>query len=310
MKKFVLYFLFSIILFSCNNKQLKTEVVVTKTPSWELAGFVKADDVNPIMNPSDSLSFYCPLTKKELFWEERNVLNPSAIVKDDKVYLFYRAQDAKGTSRIGLAISEDGLHFKKNATPVFYPDNDDMYQYEWNFMKRNGEALDLDCKSCYFDGLEDPRIIEREDGTYVMTYTAYDGKMARLALATSKDLINWTKHGLVIKGESMKNNWFLIICVKKNKYFKHIGNISVRFYKEDESASISILIGSSKFRNIGLGKAIWQCMMRRLSTINEIKLIKAGTFYKNSPMIKIFKQNNMKLSKKKLFINARKNINR
>tara|TARA_B100000900_G_scaffold411973_1_gene432767 strand:- start:27804 stop:28322 length:519 start_codon:yes stop_codon:yes gene_type:complete len=133
-----------------------------------------------------------------------------------------------------------------------------------------------------------------------------------------KDLMKHSRHGQNKQDKStvskyvksMKNNWFLIICVKKNKYFKHIGNISVRFYKEDESASISILIGSSKFRNIGLGKAIWQCMMRRLSTINEIKLIKAGTFYKNSPMIKIFKQNNMKLSKKKLFINARKNINR
>lgn len=207
MKNLSLFYLTFLVLLSCNKQPSATEIVTSENPSWEMTGFEKADDVNPIMNPSDTLSFDCPLTKKEIFWEERNVLNPSAIVKNDKVYLFYRAQDALGTSRIGLAISEDGLHFKKNATPVFYPDNDDMYLYEWNFMKRNGEALDLDCKSCYFDGIEDPRIIESEDGTYVMTYTAYDGKMARLALATSKDLLNWTKHGLVIKEESMKNHW-------------------------------------------------------------------------------------------------------
>jgi len=72
-----------------------------------------------------------------------------------------------------------------------------------------------------------------------------------------KDLMKHSRHGQNKQDKStvskyvksMKNNWFLIICVKKNKYFKHIGNISVRFYKEDESASISILIGSSKFRN-------------------------------------------------------------
>ena len=207
MKKFILIYVISLFLLPSNNAQQKTEVSETNAASWELTGFEKADDVNPIMNPSDLPSFICPLTKKEIFWEERNVLNPSAIVKNGKVYLFYRAQDAQGTSRIGLAISEDGLHFKKNPTPVFYPDKDDMYAYEWNFMKRNGDALDLDCKSCYFDGIEDPRIIESEDGTYVMTYTAYDGKMARLAIASSKDLINWTKHGLVLKDESLENHW-------------------------------------------------------------------------------------------------------
>lgn len=207
MRKYILFYLISLFLFSCNNPQLKTEVIVPDTPAWELTGFEKSDEVNPILNPSDTLSFNCPIGKNEIFWEERNVLNPSAIVKNDKVYLFYRAQDRQGTSRIGLAISDDGLHFKKNAEPVFYPDHDSMYNYEWNYRKRNGEALDLDCKSCYFDGIEDPRIIESQDGTYVMTYTAYDGKMARLALATSKDLLNWTKHGLVLQEKSMENYW-------------------------------------------------------------------------------------------------------
>jgi len=247
MKKFILISVISLFLLSCNNTPQKTEVSETEVSSWELTGFEKADDVNPIMNPSDSLSFLCPLTKKEIFWEERNVLNPSAIVKNDKVYLFYRAQDAQGTSRIGLAISEDGLHFKKNPTPVFYPDNDDMYLYEWNFMKRNGDALDLDCKSCYFDGIEDPRIIESEDGTYVMTYTAYDGKMARLAIASSKDLLNWTKHGLVLKGESMENHWSkagaIVTKIEGNKliatkingyYWMYFGDTSLFMaYSED-----------------------------------------------------------------------------
>ena len=66
-----------------------------------------------------------------MLWEEKNVLNPSAIVKDGKVYLIYRAQDSAMTSRLGLAISEDGLHFKKQPTPILFPDNDSMNAYEW-----------------------------------------------------------------------------------------------------------------------------------------------------------------------------------
>ncbi|MGI9532738.1 glycoside hydrolase family 130 protein [Lutimonas sp.] len=175
--------------------------------SWTLEGFIKKDQSNPILYPSDNNYFTCPLERKKIKWEERNVLNPSAVVKGDNIYLFYRAQDAKGTSRIGLAISEDGIHFKKNSQPVFYPEDDDMKSYEWNYRKLNGDPLDQDCVSCYFDGAEDPRIIESKDGRYIMTYTAYDGKTARLALASSTDLLHWKKHGLVLKDDTFKDFW-------------------------------------------------------------------------------------------------------
>ncbi|HWB94763.1 MAG TPA: glycoside hydrolase family 130 protein, partial [Puia sp.] len=46
-------------------------------------------------------------------------------------------------------------------------------------------------------GCEDPRVVEDEKGLYYMTYTAYDGKQARLMIATSPDLVHWTKHGPV-----------------------------------------------------------------------------------------------------------------
>ena len=101
----------------------------------------------------------------KVFHGRNATFSTSAVVKDGKVYLFYRAQDAMGTSRIGLAISEDGLHFKKHTEPVFYPDRDTMYVYEWNYRKREMSSPLEDCKSCYFDGVEDPRIIEDENGT-------------------------------------------------------------------------------------------------------------------------------------------------
>jgi hypothetical protein len=44
-------------------------------------------------------------------------------------------------------------------------------------------------------GCEDPRVVEGEDGLYVMTYTQWNQKDWRLAIATSKDLVKWEKHG-------------------------------------------------------------------------------------------------------------------
>ncbi len=45
-------------------------------------------------------------------------------------------------------------------------------------------------------GVEDPRIVFL-DGIYYLFYTAYDGKNALVAYATSVDLKNWEKHGII-----------------------------------------------------------------------------------------------------------------
>lgn len=211
----MLFFLFAlaVICMGCESKPSQSkgtsfpEKLNPREENWKLGGFEKVDSLNPILQPDPKPVFDCPLRKESVSWEERNVLNPSAVVKDGKVHLFYRAQDAMGTSRIGLAISEDGLNFKKHPKPVFYPDHDSMFVFEWNYRKREMSGPLEDCKSCYFDGVEDPRIIEDENGTYWMTYTAYDGDKARLSFASSEDLMNWTKHGLVLKEDQYKNMW-------------------------------------------------------------------------------------------------------
>lgn len=175
--------------------------------SWAFPYFKKVDSINPILKPTKQLSFTDPITQKNVFWEERNVLNPAAVVKNDTVFMLYRAQDQWGTSRIGLAYSTDGLHFIKKTKPVFYPDEDDMKNYEWNFRKKEGLPYEEACNTCYFDGVEDPRIIQSEAGDYIMTYTAYDGKTARMSLASSSDLIHWQKQGLILKEDKYKKYW-------------------------------------------------------------------------------------------------------
>jgi predicted GH43/DUF377 family glycosyl hydrolase len=178
---------------SCKSStESKNETIAAKPDtSWAILPFIKVDSVNPVLVPGD-LTFKCPVLKKNVKWEEKDVFNPAAVIRDNKVYLLFRAEDVigkyAGTSRLGLAVSNDGLHFEKMNEPVFYPDNDSLKIYEWE------------------GGVEDPRIVESEDGTYILTYTAYDGNLARLLIATSKDLTHWTKHGLVLR-EKYKNTW-------------------------------------------------------------------------------------------------------
>ncbi len=101
--------LLALALLSCAPKESEPENLVEDTVDWQLTGFSKVDSLNPILKPSPDARFYCPLRQDSVRWEERNVLNPSAVVREGRVYLFYRAQDSMGTSRIGLATSEDAL---------------------------------------------------------------------------------------------------------------------------------------------------------------------------------------------------------
>lgn len=157
--------------------------------TWELSGFKKADAENPIMKPDVHATFYCPIQKKLVGWENKNVLNPTALVYQGKIHLLYRAQDSLGTSRIGMAISEDGIHFKKQATPILAPGEDAFKTFEWK------------------GGIEDPRVIETEDGQFLLTYTSYDGKTARLCSAISKDLQHWEKLGPMLASPKYINLW-------------------------------------------------------------------------------------------------------
>lgn len=195
-------------LLSCSVKPIEKEQTATDQPKWAFQKFEKVDSVNPILSPSTERQFTDPITRQTTKWEERNVLNPTAVVRQDTIFLLYRAQDLNGTSRIGLATSTDGIHFNRLQAPVLYPDNDSLKVFEWNYKKDSSQKTNSEeCYFCYFDGVEDPRVVTTEEGKYIMTYTAYDGKTARLSLATSQDLRRWQKHGPVLKEEKYKNMW-------------------------------------------------------------------------------------------------------
>ncbi len=190
MKRFI-YLIVVIQLFvisGCNTGSKKGDNVF-------LVPFIKKLDVNPVLQPRISTRFWDPVRKDSVAWEAKDVFNPAAVVRHDTLFLLYRAEDSigryNGTSRIGLAYSLDGYHFVRRDKPVLYPAEDDFLKYEWE------------------GGCEDPRVVQDDSGTYYMTYTAYDGDKARLFVATSGDLVNWTKHGSVFQkaGEEYVNMW-------------------------------------------------------------------------------------------------------
>lgn len=175
---------------SCSNGPLRNPR--HKDTSWAMIPFVKLDSVNPVLQPRQD-TFTDPVTGQLVHWDSKYVFNPAAVVRHDSIYLIFRAMDSTGphagTSRLGIAVSVDGMHFRVYPTPVLFPDRDTMNKYEWP------------------GGVEDPRIVQSPDSTYLLTYTAYDGKTARLCLATSKDLLHWTKQGLVFKNPAYRDLW-------------------------------------------------------------------------------------------------------
>lgn len=186
-------------IYSCKENRSKT-VTPPETPAahW-LLGFEKTD-INPIMTADSSYVFTDPITKKEVQWQKADVFNPGAIVRNDTVFMLFRAEDnpdailGERTSRIGLAYSTDGIRFTKYEAPVFYPKEEEFQKWD------------------YPGGVEDPRVVETPDGTYIMHYTSWNNDVARLSSATSKDLRNWTKHGPVF--QKAENGKFMDIWSK------------------------------------------------------------------------------------------------
>jgi predicted GH43/DUF377 family glycosyl hydrolase len=118
---------------------------------------------NPILKPN-----------KNIVWRANKVYNPGALIKNGIYHLYYRAAGRAWITRLGHAVSKNGEEFKSEIHPIFSPE----IKIEKN-------------------GVEDPRIVKIKN-IYYMTYTAFDGIMARLCLATSGDLKTWQRHGEMI----------------------------------------------------------------------------------------------------------------
>jgi predicted GH43/DUF377 family glycosyl hydrolase len=139
--------------------------------------------VNPILLPDPTSD-----------WECYNVFNPGVIYHHGLFHMFYRAQGLDWVSRIGYAVSQDGITWNRLRRPVLEPvDGTDSR------------------------GVEDPRLTEIE-GVFYMCYTAYgrefqgEGEPTHLGggiqpmIAHSENLITWERLGPIVHGEDNKDH--------------------------------------------------------------------------------------------------------
>lgn len=128
---------------------------------------------NPILRPN-------PLNE----WEALNVFNCGVTHHNAIFHMFYRAQGLDYVSRIGYAIGEDGVHFKRLDQPLLSPRD------EWE--RR---------------GIEDPRITYLADeGRFIMAYTAYSNLGITPMFAESDNLLTWKRIGALVTGEDNKDH--------------------------------------------------------------------------------------------------------
>jgi predicted GH43/DUF377 family glycosyl hydrolase len=148
----------------------------------QLSSFYKPVNY-PVLRHDSTAVFFDSLKNETVHWKKADVFNPAAIVRNDTIYVLSRCEDNPAailggrTSRIGISASQDGIHFTSYNEPVLYPALDGFQQFD------------------YPGGCEDPRIVQTEEGLYVLAYTSWNYKIPRLSIAFSKDLFHWEKKG-------------------------------------------------------------------------------------------------------------------
>ncbi len=107
-------------------------------------------------------------------FENGGVLNPATIEANGEIHMLYRAANHANYSSIGhCTLSSPTIIKYRDEMPLIYP----METYESH-------------------GVEDPRVVQI-DGTFYLTYTAYDGKNALGALMVSEDLKSFERKGII-----------------------------------------------------------------------------------------------------------------
>ena len=68
---------------------------------------------NPVLRPEPASA-----------WEALNVFNPSVVIHNGLWHMHYRAQGVDYVSRIGYAVSSDGVNWNRLREPVLAPQGD------------------------------------------------------------------------------------------------------------------------------------------------------------------------------------------
>jgi len=150
---------------------------------------------NPIISPNP-----------ENNWESSQTFNPGVILLDDKFHFLYRAIGDDGVSRLGYAVSKDGLSIDNRLPfPIFTHQT----------TVRNKNTFEIYPSGGSWSGAEDPRLVRVGDEDIIYaTYTACDlGLRVGLTSISVDDFINgrwnWQPPICISPPNQTNKNWVI-----------------------------------------------------------------------------------------------------
>lgn len=164
-------------------------------PDWEIEFADVSNSVLSVMPGESNKTFFDPLIRREVKWEQ-DVYCPTFTVFKDRLYCVYRAFGDDSQWRFGLAWSDDGLHFTRSERPVLYARPEDAFLGTLRTLKDTSVSY------------EDAKIYADKNGTFYLFFNYFSlGKVniQQLAVATSRDLVNWTHHGRVFAKQAAED---------------------------------------------------------------------------------------------------------
>ncbi len=156
-------------------------------PDWELKFEDVSNSVLSVMPGESDKTFYDPLIRREVKWEQ-DVYCPTGSIYQGRVVCIYRAYGDDEQWRMGIAWSDDGVHFERGDQPVFHAKPED----EFLGALRDDKTMSI--------SYGDSRLVASEDGTYTLLFNYFRHAVApdqELAVATTRDMVNWTVHGRI-----------------------------------------------------------------------------------------------------------------
>lgn len=208
-------------------------------------------EFNPIISPNE-----------ENDWESWQTFNPGAVLLDDKTHFFYRAIGSDGISRLGYAVSNDGVKVDERLPYPIYEHNRGRHQHMSAAAFASGWG---------FGGAEDPRVtlVEGDDRLY-MTYTACDNDL-RVGLTSIKlaDLLkrkwDWKTPILISPPGQTNKNWVLFPEKINGKYailHSISPEIGISYFDDLDFESGTFIKSNFNGKVTKKSGALWECYVR------------------------------------------------
>ena len=215
-------------------------------PDWEIKFTDVSNSVLSIMPGESNKTFYDPLIKREVKWEQYLYSSPACSLFNDKLYCVYASWGEDKQWRLGLARSDDGLHFTRQTSPCLYAKPEDTFLGSLQGRKDAEDSVTYG----------DSRIYEDEKGTFCLFFNFFSynpqkrATMEELAVATTRDMEHWTVHGRafakqaerdadVIPGKKVPRFWPAIVTRLEGdrlvatkihgKYWMYLSNVCHEF---------------------------------------------------------------------------------